>query len=33
VNKRGVLIMVAGVWVVAQVLGGGALQRLGLVSA
>lgn len=29
----GVLLVVAGVWVLCQVLGGQALQRLGLVAA
>lgn len=29
----GVLLVVAGVWVLCQVLGGQALQRLGLVEA
>jgi hypothetical protein len=32
VNAGGTLLIVAGVWVLAQVLGGRALQRLGVIS-
>jgi hypothetical protein len=30
-NAAGILLMLAGVWVLAQVLAGGALGRLGLI--
>lgn len=32
-NSGGVLLVVAGVWVLCQVLGGDALKRLGLIDA
>jgi hypothetical protein len=32
VNPSGVLLVVAGVWVLCQVLGGNALKRLKVVS-
>lgn len=30
--KSGLLLVIAGVWVVAQVFGGRALQRLGVIA-
>jgi len=32
VNPGGIVLVVAGVWVLCQVLGGDALKRLGLVG-
>jgi hypothetical protein len=31
VNAAGIVLIIAGVWVLAQVLAGGALDRLGIV--
>lgn len=31
-NAAGVLLMLAGVWVLTQVLAGGALERLGVLE-
>lgn len=32
-NPSGVVLMVAGVWVLCQVFGGQALQRLGIIES
>lgn len=31
-NSAGVVLVIAGVWVLAQVLKGGALERLGVIE-
>jgi hypothetical protein len=31
-NASGIFLVIAGVWVLSQVLAGGALQRLGVVT-
>ena len=32
-NKGGIVLVIAGVWALTQVLGGNALQRLGVISS